>query len=172
MFVSIGLACGASGAEVMMNVTPEELENGIRMGIVAALEWARRTKLLPAAESEDIEQIARIAVWKAAVGFDPARGCAFNTLAGKSAERAVARYAVRLSGLSRTRWEELGRTPAHRLPEELETVRFSELGPDGEEWEPVALDALFDPKREREEEVLEAVERLPEVDRKVLLRHF
>jgi RNA polymerase sigma-B factor len=61
------------------------------------------------AEREDLEQVARIALWQAARRFDPARGCSFSTFAFPTIRGALLRHLRDRAGAVRIprRWWEL-----------------------------------------------------------------
>jgi RNA polymerase sigma-B factor len=60
-------------------------------------QWEPRVRQLAfrferVAEREDLEQIARCALWQAARRFDPTRGCQFTTYAFRTIQGALLRY--------------------------------------------------------------------------------
>jgi RNA polymerase sigma-B factor len=61
------------------------------------------------AEREDLEQVARIALWQAARRFDPARGCSFGTFAFPTIRGALLRHLRDRAGAVRVprHWWEL-----------------------------------------------------------------
>ncbi len=96
---------------------------------------------------DDLVQEGRIALWRAVLGFDPQRGVAFSTYAGKAIERRI------WQAVARARRQQREGVPFEEV-DELETVE--------EAWH----------RAEVHRALLEAVIRLPDRLREIILARY
>lgn len=116
-------------------LSPIDYANAERVALAAVRQWAKGRAGIPASvELADLEQEARVAVWRARERFQAGRGVKFSTYARDTAVGAVRNFVRDQCVTTNRRYAEIAagvaeRTEQDMLPASLNTPIFDEGAP-------------------------------------------